>query len=197
MFRVPVNALLFATLWLWLVIGEADPLGKPAPLHLTHGDASLDAIPSRGILNFRSASPNSASRQSMEALRSLLAGYFQGHPKESRYTFSIGPYEELNVRMAAVASCSTQWDFRIGKIRSGDTAAWLREQLAQAEAHQELVPVFAEFGYAIDIASLESILLCKASEIDWGKAQRPCQGAIPPKAKLPCGALITFNVSAK
>jgi hypothetical protein len=174
----------------------AGQLDKPSPLHLTHGNASLDVIVERGIMRF-TARPASPLDQRIEGLRSLLSSFFADHPKERRYTLTLGEYPELNARMASAASCSQQWDTAAGRVRSGDSNAWLRKTLGETEAFREVVPVFDAFGYGIDIGSMESIAVCGLAEIDWAGVQRSCQTPIPRGAKLPCGALITFAVTAK
>jgi hypothetical protein len=172
-------------------------LVKPPPLHLTHGDASLDVIPERRAIRFSSSNPESPLERRIEELRSLLSAFFRNHPKEPRYSFTFGQYPELNARMASAASCSPQWDAAAGRSRSGTTAAWLRETLGRAQAFRELTPVFETFGYRIDIAAMESIALCRPTEIDWARAPRSCQSPLPSTAKVPCGALLTFALTAK
>ena len=184
-------------LCLRLAQGEVGTLNKPPPLHLSNGDASLDVILERRILRFQSARPDASLEQRVDSLRALLEVFFLDHPKESQYSFVFGSYNELNSRMARAVSCSPQWDFDAGRVRSGDTAAWLRDYLGEIKAYDELLPVFDALGYRIEIASMESIALCGTSEIDLNGGLRPCRTPIPPKAKLPCGALITFKLIAK
>ena len=64
-------------------------------------------------------------------------------------------------------------------------------------ADHELMPVFEAIGYQIEIASLESISLCNSDEINWANTPRSCHYPISPKAKLPCGALLTFRINLK
>ena len=173
-----------------LADGELD---KSPPYHLNQNGATLDVITARRIIHFGDAVPSLPTGQRIAKLRALLDTYFSDHPKETVYTFTFGQYDELNDRMAALASCSRQWDFRSGKMKN--PAGWLREMLNKEASYRELIPVFEAVGYRIEVASLESIALCASKEIDWSRVKRACQTLLPAEAKLPCGALIAYRLT--
>jgi hypothetical protein len=187
------------TILLFFCLGqiEAGPLNKPAPLHIKSGNSAIYVIVERRIIHFTNTDPSSPLELRIDDLRSLLNTYFLDHARESRYSFTFGQYTELNARMASAASCSRQWNFQAGRASIGDSATWLRKRLNEEQAYRELVPVFDEIGYRIDIAAMESISLCGPAEIDWTSAPRSCRTPIPPQAKLPCGALLTFSLTGK
>lgn len=172
----------------------AQALYKPAPLHIASGGSALDVVVESRILHFRNDDSSSSLEQRTQDLRALLDAYFTGHPREARYAFTFGRYAELNNRMAGAASCSSQWDARAGRARSGDSAAWLRRRLRADGAYREISTVFRDVGYRVEIAAMESIILCKPDEVDWTMAMRSCRTPISPRAKLPCGALLTFGI---
>ncbi|HEX8873184.1 MAG TPA: hypothetical protein VF780_01050 [Nitrosospira sp.] len=189
--------LIVVLLCFWLGQARAGALHKPRPLQLVNEDATIDIILEKGIIHFRTNNPNSSLEHKADRLRSLMSRFFLDHSKESQYLFTFGQYPELNSRMAGIASCSQQWDFKAGRVRSEDTATWLRMELNKGQVYHELVQVFDEFGYRIEISGLESIALCRPAEIDWTAVPRSCQTPIPPKAKLPCGGLITYRLTMK
>jgi hypothetical protein len=176
---------------------ETGPLNKPAPLHIKSGNSAISVIVKRRIIHFTNTEPSSPLELRIDDLRSLLNTYFLDHARESHYSFTFGQYTELNARMASAASCSRQWNSQAGRARNGNSASWLRKQLNKEQAYRELIPVFDEIGYRIDIAAMESIILCRAAEIDWTSAPRSCSVPIPPRAKLPCGAMLTFSLTRK
>ncbi|MCX7112843.1 MAG: hypothetical protein NTX45_22535 [Proteobacteria bacterium] len=171
-------------------------LNKSPPLHLINNTSYLDVVINRNIIHFTDSDSSRSLKQRIDSLQTLLNTYFSDHPRELKYSFTFGPYAELNARMASLASCSQQWDFRSGQIKKGNTATWLRELLNQELAFHELIPVFEAIGYQIEIASLESISLCHSKEIDWVNTPRSCQRSISRQVKLPCGALLTFSLNS-
>ena len=195
--RIETRLVLAILLGFCLGKAQAGALNKPTPIHFIQEEAALDVLLERRVIHFKTAKPDSSLEHRVDRLRSLMASFFLNHARESRYSFTFGQYSELNSRMASAASCSPQWDLHTGRARSGDTATWLRESLNHTQAYRELVPVFDTLGYQVNISSLESIVLCRPAEIDWTHGPRSCQIPIPAKAKLPCGALITFSLIAK
>jgi len=187
------------TILLFFCLGQTEtgPLNKPAPLHIKSGNSAIYVIVKRRIIHFTNTELSSPLEVRLDDLRSLLNTYFLDHARESHYSFTFGQYTELNARMASAASCSRQWNSQAGRARSGNSSSWLRKQLNREQAYRELVPVFDEIGYRIDIAAMESISLCRPAEIDWTRAPRSCRAPLPPQAKLPCGALLTFRLTRK
>ncbi len=189
---------LLTAILLFFCIGQsqaAETLYKSTPLHISCGSSSLDVMIDRRIIHFTDSDPSKPLNQRIDALGCLLNTYFIDHPRESMYNFTFGSYAELNNRMAASVSCSRNWDFQTGRTRHRDSAHWLQKLLNKDQAYSELIPLFKTIGYRIEIASMESISLCRPAEIDWRSASRTCKTAIPTKAKLPCGALLTFTLS--
>jgi hypothetical protein len=190
---------------LWLVLPRADPLEKPAPVRLTQGGATLEAISPRPILRFTTNQSDLSLQRRLELLRDLLKRYFAEHSKEPNYAFTFGRFEELNNRMAAIASCGTDWDAHRARSKSGNVNQSLVDQLNQSSVNQssinqnsaygELAAVFDSVGYRIKISSMESIALCKASEIAWQDTPRTCATPPPRQGRFPCGALITFELA--
>ena len=169
-------------------------LNKYPPLHFSNNTSSLDVITNRNILHFTDTDSSRSLKQRIDSLKTLLNTYFSAYPQEPKYSFTFGLYAELNDRMTSLASCSRQWDFQTGRTKNKNTATWLRDLLNQEQAYHELVPAFQAIGYQIEIASLESISLCDSEKIDWANTPRSCQRSLSPKAKLPCGALLTFSI---
>ena len=174
---------------------EDGNLNKSPPLHISNGSSSIDIIIDRHIIHFMDTDPSSPLKKRIDNLQALLKTYFLDHPREPKYSFTFGLYSELNARMAALASCSQQWNFQAGRAQTKNTANWLRERLNKEQAYRELIPAFEAIGYQINIASMESINLCNSREIDWTNTLRSCQTSIPAKAELPCGALLTFSLN--
>jgi hypothetical protein len=170
-------------------------LKKSSPIIIHSGNASLNVMRDRKIINFIDSNPSSSLKERINALSCLLNTYFSDHPRDARYAFTFGTYTELNNRMAATVSCSAIWDFKTGQARNKDTASWLRKLLNNKQAYQELIPIFKTMGYRIEIASMESISLCSPEEFDWKNTPRSCKTPLAPQAKLPCGALLTFTLS--
>jgi hypothetical protein len=184
------------TAWLVGAICKADGLNKSFPLHLTYNTSSLDVIVGRNIIHFMDVESEYVLQQRIDNLQHLLNIYFTDHPHAPNYDFTFSAYPEFNARMAAIASCSKQWNLRTGQAKNNNTANWLRETLNQAQVFHELVPIFAKLGYQIEIASLESIILCHSKEIDWENTPRSCQNALSAQDKLPCGALLSFKLKS-
>ncbi len=181
-------------------IGQSQAAGslyKSTPFHISCGSSSIDVLIERHIIHFTDSDPSRPLQQRLDALRILLNTYFMDHPRAFRYSFTFGSYSELNNRMAATASCSQKWDFQTGRTRIKNSTNWLSKRLNKDHAYRELIPLFETIGYRIDISSMESISLCGPGEIDWKSAPRSCKTSLPPEAKLPCGALVTFTLSIK
>ena len=117
-------------------------------------------------------------------------------PPGMAYRLGFGTYPELNARMAALAACAPEWDARHGHTPGRATAAWLQGALTAAHADTELAAALQPAGWQARIASLESVLLCRPARVDWALAPRACAQAPAASARLPCGALITFEVIA-
>ena len=173
-------------------------LPKTAPEKVTRDGATLEVIEPRQVIRFTTSQPGLATGARAELLGKSLADYFKSHTPAPRYALTFGRFDELNNRMAAAASCSDQWDTQQGRTK-GDVrvAAWLRETLDRDHAYRELTPAVDSAGFRLTIRSLESIALCSPAEIDWKQAARACDTPLPPTAKLPCGALTTFDLQKK
>ena len=196
--QVPIGFVTAILLFFCLGQTEAGPLNKPEPLHIKRGNSAIYVIVERRIIHFTNTEqPSIPLKLRIGDLRSLLNTYFLNHARESSYLFTFGQYSELNARMASTASCSRQWNFQAGRTRTGNSANWLLKRLNKERAYGELVSMFDEIGYRIDIAAIESISLCGPAEIDWTSAPRSCHTPTPPQAKLPCGALLTFILTRK
>ena len=196
--KLAIQWLLTIILCLGLKPALADgDLHKSPPLHLSKATSSLDIIVDRRIINFSDSDPATSLPVRLDNLLALLNTYFLDHPHEPEYYFTFGLYPELNAKMAAIASCSKQWDFKTGTLKTHSTNKWLLEQLNTEPAYPELLPVFAAIGYQIHLATIESINLCAAKKIDWTNLPPACDATLPPKAQLPCGALLTFKLKLK
>jgi hypothetical protein len=181
----------------WLVLLHAEPLDKPAPIRLTQDEATLEVIAPRPVLRLTTSKTGLPLQRKLDLLRDLLHDYFENHAKAPKYAFTFGRFDELNNRMAAVASCATDWDSRAGKPKSQNVNRWLLEQLNRSTVFGELTTLFGAFGYDAKISSMEGIFLCNAREISWSQSQRSCDTPLPKQGRFPCGALITFELSKR
>jgi hypothetical protein len=126
------------------------------PVRLTRDEATLEAISPRPILRFTVGRADLSLQRRLDLLRELLKSYFSNHSKEPKYAFTFGRFEELNNRMAAIASCTTDWDARTARPKSGNVNQWLVDQLNQSAAYGELAALFDPVGYRVKTSSMES-----------------------------------------
>jgi hypothetical protein len=190
----------FVVMSLSLLVGHgaspagAQALDKTRPQMFTRDGASLRVYTSERVLHFTPAATADAAT-SARTLADLLSAMAGAQPGAS-YRLGFGRYSELNARMAALAACSPEWDARVGRPETHAPGPWLRRALADHLAYRELVEALRPAGWRVSIASVESVLLCLPAEIDWTLAPRPCAQAPAESARLPCGALITFELTA-
>lgn len=194
------SPIVFVLLCVLLLVGhDANPAGgqalDKAPSQLfTRDGASLQVYASRRVLRFTPAATVNAAA-SAHTLAELLSAMTDVQPGAS-YRLAFGRYAELNARMAALAACSPQWDARRGRPSKQAAGPWVRQALADGPAYTELAEALRPAGWRVSIASVESVLLCRPAEIDWAQAPRRCAQAPAASARLPCGALITFELTA-
>lgn len=169
----------------------------PARIEFTGTDSTLFVQPDSGAMQFRANPKGSPMTARIQPLRDRLGEYFRSQPSKKAHSLSVGPYPELNARMASLASCSADWDARRGQPRSGPIGPWLLGLLNLTRAHQELVAAVEPLGYDIHVAALEKVVLCRPDQIDWASAARSCPTVLPARARLPCGALVTFSLTPK
>ena len=172
--------------------GVSKPLVKAPPQTLFREGAQLQLVGARRVLRFLPAE-GVATRASARLLVDMMKD-IGALPAAGPYTLSIGRYPEFNARMAATAACSSDWDARRGRPLSQPAGPWLRKALAKGSAYSELAEALQAAGWRLRISSLESVLLCKAADIDFSDAPLDCAPSLAASARLPCGALVAFEI---
>jgi hypothetical protein len=125
----------------------------------------------------------------------LLEQMFRERGHRSEYLLAVGQYPELEARIAIAAADSGRWDPGSGRVRTGDAAAFVKELLTEKALWPEIASLFESLGYRLAVHSVESVVLCKGSEIQCGPPACRASPALPPDSTVPCGASVLFRLT--
>ena len=98
----------------------------------------------------------------------------------------------MAVRLALAAKRSPEWDAGKGKPRNGDINGFVRKLANDASIYEELRPVFRDSGLEIEFASVEKVLVLRATELPFFDRLRV--DGVRPRDRLPFDCQTWFSV---
>lgn len=165
-------------------------------------EARLEPAPNGGSLLFRPArcpTPlpvDGYLAPQLEAARVLLAEQAKAGPLPPLFHLAggLGQYRELGQRIAAAAAADPGWDARRARPRTGPASPFV-ERLARAPGMLvELERLFAPFGLAPRLVSVEKVMVERADRIDKGVL---LGYGIAPAARLPFDMIAWFRLEPR
>lgn len=126
----------------------------------------------RGVISHRSACGLSLGEQA-PLMGQLLTRVLQEHPEPGRFrTIHWGRIlpdgardTTMAARLAVAAKRSPKWDAARGTPREGGINNAARELANEARIYRELIPVFRKKTLAIELSSVEKVLVLPAGEL--------------------------------
>lgn len=101
----------------------------------------------------------------------------------------------MSVRLALAAKRSSAWDAVRGKPRTGDINGFVRKLANDARIYEELLPVFEQAGFSIELTSVEKVLVMPAGQLPFFERLRG--EGVRPRDRVPFDCQTWFSIRRK
>ncbi|MCB9059549.1 MAG: hypothetical protein H6627_13335 [Calditrichae bacterium] len=153
----------------------------------------------KGIIRYRYTGNHSLKEQ-LPVLKELLATVLKKNQQTKFHTFAWGRLNDTHnkdytmaVRLAKAAFQSQLWNSQTGKSVNGNINFFVKNTARQMNIFAELKELFSPFGFSVDIASVEKVLVLPADKLPFSDS---LPDDIPKKARLPFDCQLWFSLTA-